>query len=243
MKLNTKPKFFAKQIKVLEKKQAQEIAELVLSFPELYSRTPWPGAKGKTPFFVLGEPAYLHRNRKAKYLPSAKIRNQFLQSKFKELYEMVRMALQKELGENCKFRSDASRPGFHIMLSHPAFQKKAGNWHFDLDHSLLKWEKPVDIQKCLSFTLALEIPSSGAKIEFGDTSYEDYVKCLKAKNEKKLKPKLTGFIKHKLGYMVIQMGPGLHRIAAISKNTKLPFKRISFQGLAVKQGRTWQIFW
>ena len=140
------------------------------------------------------------------------------------------------------YKENAALPGFHIFDCSSIFRLPVASIHRDMQYNRLHFHEfqDIDEENTLSFTLALELPASGAGLYVFDGEGPPHV----------LLPKLAYYnamTKHKLiyktGWMVTHQGKSLHMIAPSSSKTGE--LRITLQGHGVfdRSCNTWWLYW
>ena len=200
--------------------------------------------KRTLPFYVLGNPAYTHRGDIKAYLEADKKIRPILLNNFRAEYKIIESFMSDKFGAKATFASHLSLPGFHIFRSSQEFKKQIGPWHVDFDFILLKWRYPVDQDSIKAFTIPICVPAAGA--------FFDYLNLSQLSSEVSLsRRKLLAFekkhgftsVRHRKGFALIQQGNYFHRIGTFSEASVDSDYRVTLQGLAVKQGKNWKMFW
>ena len=115
------------------------------------------------PFYTLGRNAYLD-GKTDDYYKHLKHTNKRLISNFNNVYISIQEYLQEYFGEPVYLYHDFAVPSFHIFESDPIFLNFPSNWHTDYPHKILN----IGDQDTYSFTYVIDIPSSGAGLEYKD---------------------------------------------------------------------------
>ncbi|OQP60134.1 hypothetical protein A3860_34200 [Niastella vici] len=193
--------------------------------------------------YTLGSPVYQNTCNMSAYYYKAKVFNELLWANFNQLYEKVLLVLSAYVMDEVFFYKNVSIPGFHIFVLETPYA--GGGMHFDLPHQSLSWKMPVKIlPRFITFTLALELPKSGAGINLWNLSYDEVMsKGIRFQDI----PALTGSIQsayqsYEVGKIAIFEGLYLHGIAPIQlvEGTE---KRITLQGHIINLNNTWMAYW
>jgi hypothetical protein len=185
--------------------------------------------------------------------------NPILKEYFGWLYDNVIYHLYHEVGP-CRLNDKLAYPGFHIFGCKPGQPPKPGTKdhmerpsatiHVDLQQEKHNevWQdyQEVDLDNCLSFTLCLEVPKTGAGL---NTWEDESVKCyeINDKYTKAIKsleygaygpPTVIPYIPGKMFYFI---GPLKHQIAPAYDLT-FNDRRITLQGHGVKCDGVWEIY-
>lgn len=227
----------------LSAKECHSAYDQVMGLLPYWRKLHWPKSRGRAPFYMLGCSSYSCRERPAEYKPGYRLLNPLLWTGFEWIYLRLQNLLESKLKRPVRFRKDAALPGFHIFFNHPIFKKVPNQWHFDQDYLLLKWKHHIGLEDCVSFTLPISIPESGAALDVLDLNFSYLSKYRRHQWPTLIKKADYSSFPHRLGKLMIQDGLRLHRIAPLRRVGKKNEARITFQGLAVRQGAHWEIFW
>ncbi len=210
----------------------------------------WEQRNSLLPFFTLGAASYLDSSKVSnrRYYEKAARLNPALMNQFGWLYDLVIDGLQQATSKQCQMADGQALPGFHIFKAHQQFLNPVASMHIDLQHKALQWQEAqqVDLEtNTLSFTLALELPKSGAGLNTWPESHKDLMAMPFWSNllgHTEVQSKCT-FIKYQAGQMVIHSGELLHQIAPLSEFNPED-RRITLQGHAVlSHGDTYLLYW
>lgn len=195
------------------------------------------------------------------YYRYSKSINPTLLEYFGWLYSIVLDKLQENIGP-CEMLDFLGHPGFHIFGHKPGkevtpqtieyMKKPLATIHKDLqqDKHIKVWEyyKEFDLEDCLSFTLAIEVPKSGAGLNtWNEPSLEKYdrndefSKELKTLDYGEYGPP-TAVVPYEPGKMFYFIGKLLHQIAPVVEDTDPNDRRITLQGHGVKCDGIWKIY-
>jgi hypothetical protein len=177
----------------------------------------WWVRRSDAPFFTLGRNAYMDGKTEA-YFHTARILNPKLMSHFPELYASVLLYLTDHIGEEVHLNHDFAYPSFHIFESDPAFLDYPSNWHKDFPYETLGLKNDT----AYSFTVVIEIPSSGAGLEYRD-------------GEEK-------YLQYNVGDIIIHRGNFLHNIARLKEYFPNEY-RITLQGHVIRHNGRLIMYW
>lgn len=196
------------------------------------------------PFYTLGAASpYDVPVDKSGYYQKAKYFNTILKNSFEWLYDRLANAIAQQLGMIASYPETLALPGFHIFLSHPAFEQPVGAIHCDKSYRF-HWQPAddVDFDHPLSFTLAVRLPTSGGGMILWDLPYEEVKGLNHSEIEQIASTRKKYFHPYRVGTLLLHSGLIVHQIAP-GKNLQLNDERITLQGHAVRcQGR-WQLHW
>ena len=177
----------------------------------------WWIRRSDAPFFTLGRNAYMDGKTEA-YFHTAKILNPKLMRHFPDLYADLLLYLTDHIGEEVHLNHDFAYPSFHIFESDPAFLDYPSNWHKDFPHETLGLKNDT----AYSFTVVIEIPSSGAGLEYRE-------------GEEK-------YLKYNVGDIIIHKGDFLHNIARLKEYVPNEY-RITLQGHVIRHDGSLIMYW
>lgn len=210
----------------------------------------WEQRNAPLPFFTLGAASYLDTSKVSnrRYYDKATRLNPILMTHFGWLYDQVIDGMQQATGKKCRLADGQALPGFHIFKAHQQFLSPVASMHIDLQYKTLLWQEAqrVDLEtNTLSFTLALELPKSGAGLNTWPESHEDLMampfwSTLLGNTE--VQSECT-FVEYQVGNMVVHSGELLHQIAPL-REFNPEDRRITLQGHAVlSHGDTYLLYW
>jgi hypothetical protein len=195
------------------------------------------------------------------YYNYSKAVNPTLKEYFGWLYDIVFDKLEKEIGP-CELIDELAHPGFHIFGHQPGrhtyshtiqyVTRPLATIHYDLQQNkhLKIWEqfKECDLENCLSFTLCIEIPTSGGGL---NTWYEPSLKQYEPRNPYTLEVRNmdyedlgspTAVVQYQQGKMFYFIGKLLHQMAPAAQSLSSKERRITLQGHGVKCDGVWKIY-
>ncbi|MCC7386535.1 MAG: hypothetical protein IT384_32145 [Deltaproteobacteria bacterium] len=211
-------------------------------------RERWISRDHRAPFFTLGAASYID----AQYAPDprhyhslALAHNFVLRERFGWLHQRLLDRLSEALGAPAYFARKMALPGFHIFLSHSAFEERVCSVHIDLQHNLLDWDpdEAVDRESPLSFTLPVAVPASGAGLLIwnatlaDDAALADPAFC---RGWSLAHP--PEHHRYRLGRMALHRGLSVHQIAPFQM-AQPSDERITLQGHAIKSVHGWAVYW
>jgi len=153
--------------------------------------------------------------------------NLLLLSRFGDMLEEVRRAINQITGQCCRLTDRFALPGFHIFLAGSLHQRFRDNLHLDLQYTYLPFEADL-FTPTLTFTLPLALPSGGAGIEFCRRSGKDPRGILR------VEPYVPGEI-------LLHSGRALHRRAYFPASDRCI--RITLQGHGLLVDGCWILYW
>lgn len=160
--------------------------------------------------------------------------NKFMRDLFPNLYENLLLSLKKILKKDVVYKEDGYLPGFHIFGSNFLFRYPIAEFHVDRQHTRNNWDESCDLNKTISFTVPIDLPSdtSGLFIFNADKTCTDRKKASLSKR---------ALVKYKMGKLVLHSGNNYHimKPSLILKNEY----RITLQGHGVLCNNKWYIFW
>ena len=194
---------------------------------------------------TLGTASYLDGGDKDIYEKMSIESNPFMIEHYNELLDDVLNYFQERCPDaKVKYRENAALPGFHVFHCNSLFSMRVASVHKDLQYQRLKFtdEEEIDSEYTMSFTLALELPDSGAGLYTFDSPDLGIFHYL-------IPPPLIHTfasktrIDYKVGWMVVHNGMTFHMISPCKEDKKK--KRITLQGHGVyeKNANTWWLYW
>lgn len=213
-------------------------------------------------FYTIGAVTYIDglSNLEGYYKYAEQV-NPTLYEYFGWLYKIVLDKLSEVIGP-CELIGNLGHPGFHVFGHKPgeyvnqyslmAFTQPLATIHHDLQqekHKLV-WEyyKDYDLDYCLTFTLPIVVPESGAGLNTWDDirmcKYDKddaYSKEIKRLDYGKYGPPLA-VVPYTPGKMFYFIGKLLHQIAPVSQHVKSTDRRITLQGHGVMCDGVWRIY-
>ncbi len=198
------------RLQVFSKAECEEIVHV------LSAHAPYFIPRHQGLFYTFGTATYLDGENR----PLSKEYNSYLESYFLTYYIKLTEKLCSVFGD-CFYSERWGWPGFHIFINSPEANKLQANVHRDL-----QWQKlmvtPPD--ETMTFTIALEIPKSGAGLNI---FHENVIEM----------------VPYNLGEMTYFIGDSLvHQIRGFSGEPNYE-KRITMQGHGIKRGGVWEIYW
>ncbi len=211
-------------------------------------------------FYTLGSVTYIDGLANLpEYYRYAKDINPILRDFFNWLYDIVLDKLSEEIGP-CELINELAHPGFHIFghppgkevspYTHIFMQQPLATIHYDLQH-----EKHLDIWKTygdydfdnpLTFTLALELPTTGAGLNTWEEplveKYDpksDFTNGMRTLSYQDYGPPTV--VQYEVGKMFYFIGSLLHQIAP-AYNPVPTDRRITLQGHGIKCNGIWKIY-
>jgi len=220
--------------------QCEQICEGVLTL-----RDHWIRRQDAFPFYTLGVPSYLDASHAAfeQYQLKARRTNPILLERFEELYNQLVAVLSELTHNRCFYDAALSYPGFHIFHGDGIAQTTASR-HCDLQAENIRWDGyQVDLNRQISFTLVLRLPSSGSGLYVWNIDNRVLAGLGTDERRQYLHERSTpSYHRYEVGALVVHNGHYLHQIARI-RNMHLGDQRITLQGHAVFTHRGWVLYW
>lgn len=201
-------------------------------------------------FWTFGRAAYLDVmnsiDPEADYYESLGAWNDLLRSELGWLLDRVAAIVAEYVGESCTFFEGVALPGFHIFEGRGIATGRWPNQHFDLQYRGLRWPGPLDEERTLSFTLALEVPQAGAGLEIWDLTEAEFIRL--ERMGRRVTMESLGTLRpswvhrYQPGWMALQTRPIMHRIAT-TPYVIAGDRRITMQGHAIAVDDRWVIYW
>jgi len=194
------------------------------------------------------------------YYEQSRHLNPFLFDNFSWIYEIIFQKFSNIIGP-CELLDPLGYPGFQIFGHKPncfnkiedilLMQQPNGNIHTDKQHEVHMhiWNefKNVDLTNILSFTLSIELPSTGGGLCSWDSESikkheidDKFTKMIKNSNYYKKMNNLS-VISYKIGSLFYFVGPILHQIAP-GFEIKPTDRRITMQGHGIMCDNIWRIY-
>jgi hypothetical protein len=200
-------------------------------------------------FFTLGVATYLDvlssSQPEKDYYQRLSEYNALLQEQFGVLLLRVAEVIQSTLGQPVVLAQDLALPGFHIFLGQAIFRAGTAAAHLDMQYEALRWPKRWDEAPPISFTLPIELPVAGAGLTTWPVEGDLDVDPADIPTEDKPvynDQDLTVTYPYIRGFLVLQRGHVLHRIAPIS-SVRIEDERITLQGHGLRCGGEWILYW
>lgn len=230
-----------KEINFLTESESWEIGQKILQL-----KSQWISRmEGIVPAFTLGAASYIDATNKAddQYHKLAKIHNPFLSSHFSDLYECLKIVLEREIGIQTEYEKDLALPGFHIFLSHKAFEFPVASSHYDLQFKKINWSyKEIDFDHPISYTVPIMLPSQGGGLNYWDFQYQETKILDKEKFEKLQASSKCHFFPYHVGKLILHNGLIWHQIAP-GKNLGPNDARITLQGHGLICDGILRLYW
>lgn len=217
--------------------EAGDCSAIVAAVEALKSE--WTPRHPLAPFFTLGAASYLDGGA-APYLTAAARLNPLLDEAFGPLYGRLTHALSERLNAPVVLAERYARPGFHVFLAHPAFERPVASVHCDLQHQLVGEHAGPD--ETLSFTMPVALPREGGGMDVWDCDQDDWLAQSPAARLETLKTRPRRDVAYALGELVLHSGRLVHRIQA-SQALAPDDARITLQGHGVRREGVWHLYW
>ena len=206
----------------------------------------WISQHPATPFYSLGTGSYFHvesgKLLDSNYYSLLQQYNPLLWDNFAWLYQRLADTLAKELNAPTQYSEKLALPGFHIFLSHKAFEYPVGKKHRDLQYLQHEWQENQARKEHISFTLALKLPQLGGGMNIWDL-HHDEVDCLSQREVEDLaRSRDWRFHPYELGSFALHSGHFLHQIAPAT-NIQPEDERITLQGHGTCDRGIWYLYW
>jgi hypothetical protein len=177
------------------------------------------------------------------YREKLSMSNPILMAHFHWMYKRVADVLGQFSGDPCHYLPDLACPGFHIYMGDG--EGGSASMHYDLQYQSIDWNlcPQVDLERQLSYTLALRLPTGGSGLYVWNVSDYELRKLTAEERKKHLaanrQPSYHGY---KIGEIVVHNGHYLHQIARL-RQLPVGEYRITLQGHAVASGNGWILYW
>lgn len=205
----------------------------------------WTQRHPALPFYTLGTASYMDAVQdKQDYYSKAKYYNPILRAHLGWLYNKLSVTLAKILKAPVCYQDVLALPGFHIFLSHKAFEQPIASIHRDLQYELLKWKSPekIDFSQTISFTLAIALPKFGGGLYLWDLHHDEFPNLTQPDIKRLIGERKKSFHAYKLGKLALHSGHLVHQIAP-AQNVQPEDERITIQGHGFPCEGVWQFYW
>ncbi len=190
--------------------------------------------------------------------------NKFLINSMPEMYEILIKKLESIFGK-CELANDIPIPGFFIYTERDGVQNRPNGIpliHTDgefgyLDYYWNRFSK-VEHESSFGFTIALELPKSGAGMclwdepDYGFYSNSEWAQSVQKANfytseqsidfmDNRIKNKTPNIVEYSVGKAMIQQGEQIHSVAH-GVNLTTNDRRITLQGFGKKCDGVWRLF-
>lgn len=246
-------------IQLLTQQESNDVRSVVEDMKDL-----WIQRHPVVPFYTLGASNYfdIAYNPQLPYYRMAKQYNPILLERLGWLYERLADKLAQHLKAPVGYRETLALPGFHIFLSHKAFEQPKNlthqQWfrhrydpevvgnpiHCDTPHLIVNWgtKEGIDFANPISFTLAIALPKSDAGMHMWDLRLDETIGISEAQLLNLLDSRDKRFCSYKVGSMTLHSGLNYHQIAPMP-NMELDDARITLQGHGLFCQGSWQLYW
>lgn len=222
-------------------------------------------SRDKMGLHTLGSAAYLDSPDKisadffgvnssySSYLHNAQKINPLIFFEFSDLYAILINLIADYLqisSKNISFSPFKALPGFHIFHPHQYYSRSDAHIpHFDMPHMGLDWQEEglsadINLIDCqtLSYTLPLQIPSTGAGLKLWPVCFLEVKNLGHSDLKKILKDKGVTKYSYNVGDLLIHSGLELHQISPWTFKSD-DCDRVTLQGHAVKIVDQWILYW
>lgn len=228
---------------ILTKEECMQVRTAVHNLSNHWTQRAQPPC----PFFTLGAASYMDAAETSDmYIHKAQQDNVVLWKHFDWLYERVRTAVERYVGNPAVYKEEFALPGYHIWLTQAIMTQPVASIHFDLQYMQLPWSSSdsPDVTRPLSFTLPISMPAKGSGLNWWDINYEEFLEAYKLGLVKS-----TSDVKHAMQYypytcgqLVLHSGQMLHQIAPTAEVNETD-ERITLQGHGLYCNGQWQLYW
>lgn len=251
--------FTVNDIEMLTEQECDDVRSVVEDWKDI-----WIQRHPVAPFYTLGASNYfdIAYNPKLPYYRMAKLYNPILLERLGWLYERLADTLAKKLEAPVGYRETLALPGFHIFLSHKAFEQPKDlthqEWfrrryvpevvgnpiHCDTPHFVVDWgtTEGIDFSNPLSFTLALALPKSGAGIYVWDLQLDETIDLSQTELLNLVNSREKRIHSYKVGSLALHSGLNYHQVAPL-RNMQPDEVRITLQGHSLFCQGSWQLYW
>lgn len=231
---------------------------------EIYVQRPlWRAwcLNGQPTFYTLGAASYLELGFAGRstdeYLGAAGSLWRWAGDAVRSIVERVRDALENYLDARVEYPTQLPPPGFHIFIGAAIPQTDCArnvadcsSSHFDMQYEHIPWNRwysHVDVERTISFTLALKLPTAGG----GLTLWESLTLKRMRKNlatqrffdiPSAANATSCSLIPYAVGSMVVHNGHLLHQMTGVPR-TRVTDERITLQGHGVLADGVWRLYW
>lgn len=242
---------------------AQECAQVRASVEALQDH--WIQRHPVLPFYTLGASNYFDLAYLAEppYAEIASTANPALRRELGWLYERLADVLSRQLQAPVVYAQALALPGFHIFLTHKAFEHPRAltyqAWmqhrhdpetlsnpiHCDTPHVLFDWglrRDQIDFDNPISITLAIALPSSGAGMVVWDLHRNDTLKLSQDQLLHQLETGARQLHTYRVGHCAVHSGFHYHQIAPFW-NVQPGDVRITLQGHGLRCQGQWRLYW
>ena len=205
----------------------------------------WRKRSSELPFFTLGAASYIDsRPSVDSYYEHVTRENPILHENFSWLYERLIDALSNHVEEPISLEHDQALPGFHLYLSHAAFEKPIGEIHFDRQQHRLRWAEPdrVEWSNPFSFTLPITLPGTGGGLYTWDVDWNEMASAHGEERKRILTQAKRESHLYKIGEMVVHSGNLLHQVMPGTRLSDSD-ERFTLQGHALYSSGAWRLYW
>lgn len=229
-----------KEISVFDHDECERIIKTVHNLRNFWTRR---AKREGLPFYTLGAASYLDAQDYDSYLEQAAKTNLVLSGYFKWMYAKVLEKLEEALDKPVTLTDRYALPGFHIFQGSKVFEKPVASLHCDLQYDLLDWSgHDINPDSVMSFTVAVELPSSGGGLMVWDLTYQDTEGATQDEKNRLIRDAKSHYHEYKEGGMVLHSGHLWHQIAPFI-DAKPADERITLQGHGVICDDKYHFYW
>ncbi len=242
MKTSNKCYFGIQQFPILTAEECHLAEKIVFQHIAMWRPGGYFEKNNEMAAFTLGVNRFSMRDNLIEYEKIQQEIRKSIWNDFHWLFEKFKLGLESHFKEKFILSRKRALPGFIIIWNKPGSKFQPGDWHFDVDYLIGPWQKPIfPGSGTMSLTLPLAIPKTGAGIDFIDTQLFDFMSTEPEQENQSINNKKIVTFPHRLGQVLTQSGQFMHRIGRSKDSSAYP--RITLQCLAVKQSKTWEVFW
>ncbi len=224
---------------------ADECEQIALTIDRLRPYWEKTSAHGRT--YVLGAASYIHAPIEGAGPPYHDRRRRLtpvMRAELDWMYARVLRALERALAAPVALAEGLAPPGFHIYVWDRRIHQLRCSVHLDLQwqsHDFTAHGAP-DLDRPLSFTVALRAPSTGAGMNVWPTiTTRDRRARLGPDGRRLFEAMPPVYVRYQLGELTMHSGLMYHQIAPILLE---PGEwRLTLQGHGIRCGDTWQVYW
>jgi hypothetical protein len=227
------------KLRVLDSEECRAVRDAVVVL-----RRHWQRRSAEYPFFTLGAASYLDApGSRERYIEKALDENRLLAEHFGWVYERLAGVLAGHFGADVEYAGNLALPGYHIYLSHPAFELPIASIHCDTQYRLLEWPfASADFGKAMSFTLAIALPRSGAGLRVWPFHHDEIAGETLQALLRRAGNAPPDYFPYEAGHAAVHSGHRVHQ-AAPAQGLIASDERITLQGHALFGDGRWVLYW
>lgn len=238
------------QVSFLTQQECAETVAQVDALAEHWMHLYAPEVGIEVPCYTLGVAVTYVRNRRYRkdqiddYPAAVAAIRPLLEAQFAPLYRKLADQLGTLLGASVVYDGGLGLPGFHVFMAHPYCTQPLSPIHIDAQYMDLPVQgaRDVDSDFCVSVTLPLELPASGAGIDFYDAGLDDVAGLDHDQAQCLLRSRPKTHYEYRRGRLVVHSGRHFHQAAPTPEYVPGE-RRITLQGHALYADDRWLFYW